>query len=354
MAVLPYLFVYLLPPVTVLGLWLGEGWSFLGLAFAFGGIPIVDALLGLDTHNATEAEAQARAANPWFNVVVRAWLPVQLAVVGYAVWWASQGQSPLAWVGGGLSVGVTAGAAGINIAHELMHRRNRWDRAMAEVLMSTVTYTHFCVEHVFGHHKMVSTPADPAYARAGQTIFGFLPQTIVGSLRSAWRLETRRAKRAKQAGTWRDRRVRYPLDMLAVYGLAFAVGGWTGVVFFAVQSLVAVLLLELINYIEHYGLARRELSPGRYEKVTPQHSWNSAHRLTKFFLFALPRHADHHANAARPYWELRHFDDAPQHPAGYATMVLLSLVPPLWFWVMDRRLADWQAQQVLAEGAAHA
>jgi alkane 1-monooxygenase len=353
MAALPYLIVYLLPPATAYGLWRGGAWTFLGLAFVFVAIPIFDALLGLDEVNADAEGEAALDANPLLNLVVRAWLPVQVALIGYAIWWSAGGLTPLEWIGGALSVGVTAAGGGINIAHELMHRRDPRDRALAEVLMTTTSYTHFCVEHVYGHHKNVSTPHDPGSARAGQSLYAFLPQTLIGSVRSAWRLETRRAERAKQTGTLRDRRVRYPLDLLAIYGLVFGLSGLPGVAFFAAQSAMAILLLELINYIEHYGLERRQIGPDRWEKVTPQHSWNSAHRLTKYFLFALPRHADHHANAARPYWKLRHFEGAPQHPAGYATMVLLSLVPPLWFRVMNPRLAAWRGQMP-PEGATPA
>ena len=344
MDAVPYLIAYLMPIVTAAGLWLGGGWVFAGLAFVFVATPLLDALSGLDEVNADDEAVAARAKKPWFDGLLRAWVPVQIGLIGFALWWATHTEQPWwALLGGALSVGVTGSGGGITIAHELMHRARNLDRALAEVLMTTMSYTHFCVEHVFGHHKNVATPEDPAFAPYGQTLYAFLPRTLVGGVRSAWRLESRRAEKRGEARTWRDRRVRYALDLGLVYlavGLLFGLGG---LAFFALQSAVGILLLELINYVEHYGLERALVGPGRYERVTPRHSWNSAHRLTKFFLFGLPRHADHHASASRPYYALRHYPDAPQLPAGYAAMVLLSLLPPLWFRVMNPRVQAWQA-----------
>lgn len=340
---LPYLVAYLMPAVTALGLHLGGAWSFSGLAFVFVLTPLLDAASGKDEQNPDAETVEARGRSLAFNLVLWAWLPVQAALLAYALWWsADTAPAWWAWIGAALSVGVTVAGGGITIAHELMHRAGRFDRAVAEALMTMATYTHFCVEHVFGHHKNVATPEDPAFAPQGQTLYAYLPQTLIGGLRSAWKLETRRATKRGEAGTWRDRRVRYALDIVAIYAFVGAAFGAMGLLFFAVQSVTAMALLELINYVEHYGLARAEVAPGRFERVTPRHSWNSSHRLTKYFLFGLPRHADHHASASRPFYALRHFEDAPQLPAGYATMVLASLVPPLWFHLMDRRVDAWR------------
>jgi alkane 1-monooxygenase len=236
-----------------------------------------------------------------------------------------------------------------------MHRRGRLERGLAELLMTTTTYTHFCVEHVLGHHKHVATPLDPASSHLGESLYAYLPRTLLGGVRSAWRLE---GQRRKNAGlSWwslKNRQVRYPLVLALVYvGIAIFVGP-IGVVFFAGQSLVAMLLLETINYIEHYGLARRELSPGRYERCLPWHSWNASQRLTNWFLLHLQRHADHHHIASRPYYALRHVDESPQLPFGYATMVLLALLPPLWCRVMDERARAWNARQRALEVARDA
>jgi alkane 1-monooxygenase len=315
--------------------------------FVFGLIPVLDLVLGRTASLASTDPEAATAWRDWrFDLWLWAWVPVQLGMLALATWTyghaATTGGVSAAWfLAAAVSCGLTTGI-GINVAHELMHRKGRVERALAEVLMTTTTYTHFCVEHVLGHHKNVATPEDPASSRIGETLYAYLPRTLLGGLRSAWRIETARASRQGFAGTVRDRRVRYPLVLVAVYAaIAVVVGGW-GVVFFAAQSIVAMLLLETINYIEHYGLARREIRPGVYERTLPHHSWNASERLTNWVLFHLERHADHHHIASRPYFALRHIEDSPQLPTGYAGMVLLSLVPPLWRRVMDPRVVAWQ------------
>ena len=169
-------------------------------------------------------------------------------------------------------------------------------------------------------------------------MYAFWPRTVGGGLASAWRLESARVERRGKAWSLTDRRLRHPLLLVGTLALAVALGGVAGLVLFVLQSLVAITLLEVVNYVEHYGLQRAEVA-GRYERVQPHHSWNATHRLTNWFLFNLPRHADHHAWAHRPYMELRAWPDAPALPLGYPTMVLIALVPPLWFHIMDPRVA---------------
>jgi alkane 1-monooxygenase len=317
--------------------------------FVFVAIPVIDLLMGrTDVLASPEPEAAAAWRDWRFDAWLWAWVPLQLALVVLATTTfggrASSGTLPASWfLAAVVSCGLATGV-GINVAHELMHRKGRFERALAEILMNTTTYTHFCVEHVHGHHKHVATPVDPASSRVGESLYGYLPRTLLGGLRSAWSIETARARRQGQSGTLRDRRVRYPLVLAALYVvIAVGVGPW-GVVFFAAQSVVAMLLLETINYIEHYGLQRRELRPGVYERTLPHHSWNASERFTNWVLFHLQRHADHHHIASRPYFALRHVEDSPQLPTGYAGMVLLSLVPPLWRRVMDPRVAAWHAR----------
>jgi alkane 1-monooxygenase len=227
-----------------------------------------------------------------------------------------------------------------------MHRKTKLHRAGAEILMTSVSYTHFCVEHVLGHHRKVATAEDPATSRFGESFYRFYPRTLIGSLVSAWRLEGERCrKRGISAWSLRNRRTRYALVLAAVYagvGLAF---GPLGLGLFIAQGVVAFSLLEAINYIEHYGLTRRRLASGRFERVRPEHSWNSAHRVSNWYLFNLARHSDHHYLASREYDRLRHHGSAPQLPSGYAAMVLAALVPPLWFRIMNPRVEAWNARQ---------
>ncbi len=314
----------------------------------FGAVPLLDLVLGR-SRGLLEESAAPRDAR--YDVWLWLWVPLQLSAVSLGVVYVG-GSSDLSWTAfalAALSMGLVSGI-GINVAHELMHRRGRLERALAEVLMTSATYTHFCVEHVLGHHKHVATPDDPASSHLGESLYAYLPKTLFGGLRSAWRIESKRVAAQKLRG-FADRRVRYVVVIVAVYAACVAAAGVWGAVFFALQSLVAMLLLETINYVEHYGLARRELSPGKYERCLPWHSWNASERLTNWFLFHLQRHADHHHLASRPYYALRHIDESPQLPTGYAGMILLSLVPPLWRRVMDPRVMAWNEKQRALESS---
>ena len=344
MRALPHWVVHSIPLLTAIGLWRGGWWLAASIVFVFVVVPIVDALVGLRVDN-EETEGPLRR---WaYDAPLLAWIPVQLAIVIWATSLVASGHFNGAEVALAIvAVGLLTGGLGITIAHELMHRRSAWERGLAEVLMTSVTYPHFCVEHVHGHHRNVATPLDPASSRFGESVYAYLPRTILGGVRSAWGIETERAKkRGIPLTSLRHRMTRYGVGLAATYGFVSAAFGWKGVAFFAGQSLVAIVLLEIINYVEHYGLHRRELSPGRYERVQPWHSWNASHRVTNWLLINLQRHSDHHYLANRPYHQLRHYDDVPQLPAGYATMVLLALAPPLWRRVMDPRALAWQAHR---------
>lgn len=330
-----YLFV-LLPPIALgVGAWLGGLAVFLPAAVLFGLVPFFDQALSEDHDNTPGA--------PWLRSLPYLFVPVHWVALGYAMWRVSEGE-PVSGLGTAEQLALTLNAglatpAAINVAHELMHRPGRTEQTLAALLMATATYTHFCVEHVQGHHKNVSTPRDPATARKGESLYAFLPRTITGGLRSAWAIEV-----ARSGTGLGNRLLRYALaQVVLIVGIGFLLGP-IGVVAFLAQSAVAVLVLETINYLEHYGLQRAEIAPGRYERTRPQHSWNSSHRASNAVLLNLARHSDHHAYAARSFGDLRHHDDVPQLPTGYATMLLLATVPPLWFRVMDPRVSAVSAQ----------
>lgn len=353
MNALSYGIFLILPASVILGLVVGGPWVWATPILLFGITPVMDALLGLDKRNLNDEEEQARAENPLYDFWLYLIVPVQLGllVVGASIVPHLDTSSA---VGLTVSFGLFTGAAGITVAHELMHRAERLPRGLAEILMLCASYPHFCIEHVLGHHKHVATPRDSGSAPRGKDVYSFLPRALVGSLHSAWQLEGGRvAKKGIRVGSWQDRRLRMPLSVLAVWGAFFALGGWGALLFFVAQSAVAFVLLEVINYVEHYGLRRAVRPDGRYERVLPRHSWNSAHRLSGRYLFNLPRHADHHFKAARPYFILRHIDDSPQMPAGYGTMVLVALVPPLWFSIMNPRVDAWTQQSDAREEESH-
>lgn len=331
----------------------GGAWALLVPAFVFGLIPLLDVFLGLDTADPSERH--------WLHdAFVRGWVPAQLVSI-VAVLATVPSRAGWASVLLGAALGVLTGGGGITLAHELVHRRSRWDRALAEVLMTTVSYPWWCVEHVYGHHKWVATPRDPATARFGESIYAFLPRSVLGGLVDAFAIERAQvARHGIRLGSARDRRVRWLLGLVAVYAVAWGIAGWGGVGVMFVQSVVAVALLEVINYVEHYGLVRAEVQPSGaaedgpvYERVKPQHSWNSNHALTGAFLFNLPRHADHHAFASRPYWELRPWPEAPELPIGYPGAVLVALVPPVWFRWMNPKVAAARAAAAGADGGRY-
>lgn len=351
---LPYWVVFVVPVVALVGLRTGGLATLATLAFVFGLIPVLEKLLGMRTDNEDTEGPTRRFA---FDLPLYVWVPTQLGIQAYGLWLILSG-ALVGWeaVVGTVSIGVMTAAGGINIAHELMHRKNPRERALAEILMGSVTYTHFCIEHVYGHHRHVATPLDAASSRYGETVYAFLPRTIFGGLKSAWSIEQQRArKQGISVFSLRHRMTRYALTQVLVYGALGITLGPIAIAYWAGQSLTAIVVLEIINYVEHYGLVRRELAPGRYERVQPCHSWNASHRLTNWLLFNLQRHSDHHYLASRPYHMLRHYDDVPQLPAGYATMILAALVPPVWFAIMHPRVEAWQqhgAQQAVPAEAA--
>jgi|CXWL01.1.fsa_nt_gi alkane 1-monooxygenase len=336
-----HLLAYVGPALLALGAVLGGVWTFLPVAFIFGLLPVLDDRVG--THAANPLGSPSGLRWTW-DLALWLFVPVQTAAILLVLQRVTRGDAPpVEMVGLTVSLGVISGSGGIVIAHELMHRASRFPRALAEILMTEASYAHFCIEHVLGHHRHVATPSDPASSRRGEGVFAFIPRSIIGGALSAWRIETERVARRGIAWSLADRRLRMPLVMAIVYAALAAGFGAVGVAVFFAQSAIAVTLLEVINYLEHYGLTRREIKPGRYERVGPEHSWNSSHRVSNLYLFNLARHSDHHYLASRPYEMLRHWDEreAPQLPSGYAAMLLVALVPPLWFRIMDPRVDAW-------------
>jgi alkane 1-monooxygenase len=340
---LPHLAGFALPLALVLGARLGGPWTFLPMVLLLGLLPIVDWVVGLNLRNAGE-EAPELGANPWFRAITWLWVPIQVATVAWAVdVVAAGGLTAVETSGLAISTGMIAGTVGITFAHELVHRPGAFERALGEILLATTSYAHFAIEHVYGHHRRVATPEDPATARAGETLYRFLPRCVAGSLASAWRFEVERLAR-RGRGRWHpsNRMIRYAATQVAMYAVVAGVWGLPGAAFLAAQAVLAFLLLETINYIEHYGLERRQVAPGKYERVRIWHSWNSSHRVSNWLLINLARHSDHHLVASKRYQVLDHLEEAPQLPAGYGAMFIAALVPPLWRRLMDPRVDEWR------------
>jgi alkane 1-monooxygenase len=300
---------------------------YFGVIFVFVLIPIMDALGGLDAFNPQPKVYVALERRVAFRFVPLLWLPVQVAFVLWACWVALPQvvNDSTRWYCLLFDMGISS-AISINVAHELIHKNTALEHWSGALLLSLCSYGHFTVEHLDGHHRRVSTLEDPASSRLNESVFMFIPRSIIFGFISALKLDLPKSA----------------LLFLATVAFALVAIPRASVPFFVAQGLVGATFLELINYIEHYGLSREPDEP-----VTPMHSWNAGHRVTNYFLLKLQRHSDHHANAGRRYQSLRSWPWSPQLPAGYATMILLALVPPLFFRVMNPRVAH--AQKIAAE-----
>ena len=272
-------------------------------------------------------------------------VPVQLGIVIWSTFFVQLNElSTLGFVGLTISVGVCSGILGINVAHELIYRvKSRLEPHLGQILLSTCLYMHWGLEHVVGHHRTVATHKDPATARLNESFHRFLPRTIIGSLISALQFEVKRLKR-RNLSPWslKNRVVKYSLLQLAILIAVFLIRDEKALLFFLLQSFVAIGLLEIVNYIEHYGWLRKTVNE-QLETPKPWHSWNSSSLLSNLFLFNLQRHSDHHFKPARRYHILRHFDDSPQLPTGYAGMIWLAAIPFQWKKIMNPRIESLQA-----------
>jgi len=252
-------------------------------------------------------------------------------------------------IGIAATLGMVNGVA-INTAHELGHKKEHLERWFAKIALAPTGYGHFFIEHNRGHHVRVATPEDPASSRLGETFWTFLPRTVSGSLVNGWRLEKQRLHRmGKRTFTLRNDVLNAWAMTVVLWGALFALFGFGIWPYLLIQAVLGFSLLEAVNFIEHYGLVRQQLDNGRWERVSPRHSWNNNNTMTNLFLYHLQRHSDHHANPTRRYQALRHFEESPQLPSGYATMIVLCYFPPLWRRVMDKRvLAHYAGDVTLA------
>lgn len=343
---------FILPGIVITGYYLGDAWNFLAVGFVFLFITAIDQLGGLDTTNVSDHDAKQVGIEFYYRFVTYLWVYIQLAFMAWCFWVVATGELTRVyeWVGFIIGVGLVTGGIGITVAHELGHKKPKLERVYSKVLLLTVCYIHFYIEHNRGHHVTVATPEDPATARKDESFYTFWFRSVFVGYAHAWKLENSRLKNLNKKVVSLDNSMIWftllPVLFCLLTTLVFSfVQGklvWTVPVFFFAQSIVAFTLLELVNYVEHYGIVRKQLSPGKYERVNPLHSWNASHRISNFFLFQLQRHSDHHANASKRYQVLNHYDESPQLPFGYPTMILIALVPPLWFTTMNPRLKRWE------------
>jgi alkane 1-monooxygenase len=321
-----------------------SGWGifwFFGPVLVFGLFPLLDIAIGMDATNPPDSVLKWLEQDRYYRWCTYLFIPIQYAGLVFACWlWSAGGLSTFDSIGLAVTMGVVGGIA-INTAHELGHKRASLERWLSRVSLAQSGYGHFFIEHNRGHHVRVATPEDPASSRLGESFWMFLPRTVIGSLRSSWGLERSRLARIG-VSPWSLRN-----DILGAWAMTVvlfaalcAVFGLIVLPYLLIQAVIGFSLLEVVNYLEHYGLLRQKREDGRYQRTLPGHSWNSNNVASNVLLYHLQRHSDHHANPTRRYQALRHVDEAPQLPTGYAGMIVLALFPPLWRRVMDPRLLE--------------
>ncbi|EAR84610.1 fatty acid desaturase (macronuclear) [Tetrahymena thermophila SB210] len=341
---LQYYFVplmYILAFVSIL--YLRTGYLFVFLFYSF--IPLLDEFCSYDIRNPTKEEAKQLTGKIHFKI------PLYLAVVFdwlftfWCVYFIAANKDEISLFNqfGIIFVAGNLAASNINVAHELFHKNGWFDIFMGTFTLAKNLYMHFAIEHIYGHHRNVATHKDPATSRLNQTLYKFIPQTIIGSYFSAWHYENnyQRLKNRSPINIF-NKMIYYTLSMFLIPFIVQKIFGTYGMYVFLFTVFNSVFYLETVNYIEHYGLQRKEIEPGIFEKVDIHHSWNAPHRFSNYLLFKLQRHSDHHENGYKEYQTLCSYDESPTLPHGYTVCVLLSFYPPSWFNIMNKVLARYQ------------
>lgn len=336
---LKYISAYLVPITAYFSIQEAGWWSYFTPVFAFGLIPLVEPLTGKSEKNFSEAERQEKVKAKIFDWLLYLNLPIVVAILYFFIQRLMlSGLELYEIMGMTLTTGIVLGSSGINVAHELGHRKNKAERFLAWMLLLPSFYMHFYIEHNRGHHKNVSTPLDPASAEKGESLYRFWIRSTVGSYLSAWRIQKKLLDKSEAnfISLKNEMLIFHFVELIYIFLIGFFFGvqvlGWV-----VLAGVFGFLLLETINYVEHYGLRRQLLPSGNYEPVKPRHSWNANQELGRIMLYELTRHSDHHYLASKKYQVLDHHEESPQLPAGYPTCMLMALVPPLWFKIMDKR-----------------
>ncbi len=344
-AALPYWVSFLLIPLIWATAFAGGWWVLLIPLSTWWAFAVLDRLTGLNLQNA-DPETSDDALH-WYILLTKLWVPVQFVTLFGLIWYATHSDHLSSWSKIGLffGMGVISGTIGINYSHELMHQKSRSERWLGDLLLAMVLYSHFRSEHLLVHHRHVGTPRDPVTARYNEGFHRFYPRVLLQCLISAFQAE--RDKLARKDRPWTDRSNpfwRYWALQTGMLILAALIGGWSGLALFLLQAGVAIWQLELVNYVEHYGLTRKHLGKGKYEHVLPRHSWNASQKASNWLLINLQRHSDHHYKPNRRFPLLQNHaqEDAPQLPYGYPVMTVTAMFPPLWRRVMNPRVRAWR------------
>lgn len=331
-----YLIAYIGPIFCWLGLYY-KGWFSPGMFFlAFILIPLIEYFIPFSDSSKIYNE-KGRKAHIYFDILLYLHIPIVYSLLAYFFLIISNGNLRVfEYIGLSLNMGTLLGAMGINIGHELGHRPSLHAKIASWLLLLPALYLHFQIEHNLGHHKNVATPKDPSSAKKNESVYLFWIRSVTGAYFNAWNIENKlQASNNRPIISIHNKMIWFTIIECCYLLVVLVAFGWFTMVFAVIAAGIAILLLESVNYIEHYGLRRKKLPSGRYEAVQIHHSWNSNHPLGRIFLFELTRHADHHYKSTRPYQVLRHFKESPQLPMGYPAAILLSLIPFLWFQTIN-------------------
>lgn len=318
-----------------------NGWTIgLPLLFAWVLIPVLELCFKPNASNLTEAEEAIARHDKSYDILLYIVVICQYyALITFLFSLKNDELTYLEIAGRIWVMGLLCGVFGINVGHELGHRVNRIEQFLAKALLLTSLYMHFFTEHNKGHHKRVATPDDPSSARLGEPVYLFYFRTIIFSYLSAWNIANEEMKKKnKPIYSLSNEMIQFTFIQISFIAVIYFVFGGFVLLCFLAAAVIGILLLETVNYIEHYGLQRKQIDNSKYERAMPQHSWNSNHIIGRIMLFELSRHSDHHYMASRKYQVLRHHDHSPQMPTGYPGMMLLALMPPVWFYIMNRKI----------------
>jgi alkane 1-monooxygenase len=333
-----YLILLFVPGLVVAGYFLGGWWNFLVPVCCFVVYPLTNYYLSSSSKD--NADVYQTYSSSAYSHIALCFAPVLFALTGWTVYVAGNTSvNTVSFTGLVLSVGIVNGVLGFTLAHEFIHRFSKTEQVAGYLLLLQNNYMHYGIEHVWGHHVYACTPEDPHTAHIGEPLYSYLFRAVKGTYKNAWKIDAKKLSRTSYKFSFmHNRMLLFGLLQILLMLLIFFTCGALSLIFFLLQNVVAIALLHIINYLQHYGLMRKTTLSGSYERLGTQHAWNTGRYNRSVNLFELESHADHHINPGRPFDKLSYYDDSPTHPAGYSFMVLLSLVPPLWFKIMDKRI----------------
>jgi alkane 1-monooxygenase len=333
---LKYLMSYSIALFAFIGISLGGFYNYLAVIFTFVFIPVLEIIVRKSNEKYTDEEKKNRNLDPFFDLLLYLNIPIVFGIFFFSLEKLALASSVYDIIGIILSASIVMATNGINVGHELGHRKSLIARTCSKLLYLPCQYMHFYIEHNFGHHLNVATPEDPATARYKQTVYSFWITSVIRTYVSAWEIQLKLLKVSKRSFfSIKNDMVFYTLFQLTFLVFIYYNFGLYLTLLSIVMSIVSFLFLETINYVEHYGLLRKKEPSGRYERVKPHHSWNSNHTIGRIVLYELTRHSDHHFKSSKKYQVLESLDECPHLPHGYPTSILLSLIPPLWFSIMN-------------------